>query len=183
MPPYDDRMDAAIAGLLGASTGAVAGLGAGVIGGWQQRIAEAQRWRQGRADEIWRAERQSLIDLTTLIATGCQAMAWIAWSASVKPLTGARTEADLYDDRMRDLLPRIFSAQAAASGLSDQTYETIQAIIARLIELDTELSTECVKLESSPETTLPKIAAFEPRALGLAREVVETVRKHLRSAN
>jgi hypothetical protein len=183
MPSYNDRMDAAIAGLIGASIGALAGVVAGVIGGWQQRLAEAQRWRQGRADEIWRTERQSLIDLTTLIATGCQAMAWVAWSASAKPLEGARIEAALYDDRMRDLLPRIFSAQAAASGLSDQTYETIQAIIARLIELDTELGTECAKLETSPEATLPKIAAYEARALSLSREVVETVRQHLRSAN
>jgi hypothetical protein len=180
---YNCPVDVAIIGLVGAIAGAFAGLGASVIAGWQQRLAEAQRWRQGRADEVWRTERQSLIDLTTLIATGCQAMAWLSWSASAKSLEGVRLEASIYDDRMRNLLPRIFSAQAAASGLSDQTYGTIQAIIARLIELDTELGTECTKLESAPEAVIPKIALFEPKALALARETVETVRQHLISAS
>ena len=176
-------VDAALVGLIGAIAGAVAGLGASVIAGWQQRLGEAQRWHQGRADEVWRTERQSLIDLTTLIATGCQAMAWVSWSASVMPLEGVQKEANIYNDRMRDLLPRIFSAQAAASGLNDQTYHTIEAVISRLIELDTELGTECTKLESAPKTALPKIATFEPKALRLAHETVETVRQHLKSAN
>jgi hypothetical protein len=177
-------VDAALVGLIGAIAGAVAGLGASVIAGWQQRLGEAQRWHQGRADEVWRTERQSLIELTTLIATACQAMAWVAWSASVMPLASVQKEANVYNDRMRDvLLPKLFSAQAAASGLNDQTYHTIQTVIARLIELDTELGTECTKLESTPKVALPKIASFEPEALRLARETVETVRQHLRSAN
>lgn len=177
-------VNAAFIGLIGAFTGAVAGLGASVIAGWQQRLAEAQRWRQGRADEIWRSERQSLIELTTLIVTGCQVMAWVAWSASARSLDGLRVEANIYDEKMRDLLPRIFSAQAAASGLSDQTYQTVQDIVARLIELDTELSTECATLdESTQEPVLLKIASFEDKALRLARKTVETVRQHLRGAN
>lgn len=176
-------VDAALVGLIGAIAGAVAGLGASVIAGWQQRLGEAQRWHQGRADEVWRTERQSLIDLTTLIATGCQAMAWVSWSASVMPLKGVQKESLIYNNRMRELLPRIFSAQAAASGLNEQTYDTIQAVIARLIEMDTELGTECTKLDSSPKTALPKIATFESEALRLMRETVETVRQHLRSAN
>lgn len=176
-------VDAALVGLIGAIAGAVAGLGASVIAGWQQRLGEAQRWRQGRVDEVWRTERQSLIELTTLIATGCQAMAWVSWSASVMPLRGVKKEANIYNERMRELLPRIFSAQAAASGLNEQTYDTIQTVIARLIEMDTELGTECTKLDSSSKTVLPKIATFESEALRLMRETVETVRQHLRSAN
>jgi hypothetical protein len=98
-------VNAALAGLIGAVTGAVAGLGASVIAGWQHRLAEAQRWRQGRAGEVWGTERQSLIELTTLIATGCQVTAWVAWSASAKSLDGVRVEANIDDDKMRDLLP------------------------------------------------------------------------------
>jgi len=175
-------VDAALIGLAGAVAGAAAGLGASLIAVWQQRLGEAQRWRQSRADEIWRIERQSLVELTTLVATACQAMAWVAWSAAVKPLEGVRAEADIYNERMRDLLPKIFSAQAAASGLNDQTYEKIQEIIAHLIELDTGLGTEFTKLESASETILPKISSFEQEALRLARETVETVRHNLRGA-
>ena len=177
-------MDAALIGLIGAVAGALAGLGASVIAGWQQRLGEAQRWRQTRVDEIWRTERQSLIELTTLIAAGCQAMAWVAWSASAKPLEDVRIESKIYDDKMRDLLPKIFGAQAAASGLSDETYQTVQDIIALLIDLDTELGTVCAKLKGrGSKAALSKMAPFEEKALSLERKTVETVRKHLRSAS
>jgi len=175
-------MNATLAGLIGGIAGAVAGLLGGLVGGWQQRLAAVQSWRQGRADEIWKEERQSLLDLTTLIAMGSQAMAWLAWSASVKPLAEVLEEAERYDARMRRLLPKIFSAQAAASGLDDKTYKTIQDLVDHLIELDTFLGTKCVELNSDPATILPIIAENEETALKLAHQVVETVRGHLRSA-
>jgi hypothetical protein len=175
-------MDAAVIGLIGGVTGAIAGLLGGMIAGWQQRLAEAQRWRQGRADEIWKEERQSLLELTTLIAIASQAMAWLAWSASTKPLEAVKAEAELYDTRMRDILPKIFGAQAAASGLSDETYETIQELVNRLIKLDTFLGTKCFELGSDPGTALPIIADHESAALDLARKAVEAVRGHLRTA-
>jgi hypothetical protein len=176
-------MDAAVVGLIGGFVGAIAGLLGALIAGWQQRLAEAQRWRQGRADEIWKEERRSLLELTTLIATASQAMAWLAWSASIKPPEAVKKEAETYDDRMRELLPMIFSAQAAASGLSDTTYKTIQELVGRLVDLDTFLGTKCVELDSSPGATLPIIANLEPAAIELARQVVETVHGHLRTAN
>jgi hypothetical protein len=176
-------MDAAVVGLIGGIAGAVTGLLGGMIAGWQQRLAEAQRWRQERADEIWKEERRSLLELTTLIAIASQAMAWLAWSASTKPLEAVKVEAELYDARMRDILPKIFSAQAAASGLGDETYKTIQDLVSRLIQLDTFLGTKCFELGTDPGTALPIIADHESAALELARKAVETVRGHLRTAN
>jgi gas vesicle protein len=175
-------MEAAVVGLIGGIAGAVAGLFGAFVAGRQQRLAEAQRWRQGRADEIWKEERRSLLELTTLIAIASQAMAWLAWSASTKPHEAVKEEAKLYDARMRELLPKIFSAQAAASGLSDTTYGTIQELVNRLVQLDTFLGTKCIELDSDPATVLPIIADLEPTALELARQVVETVRGHLRNA-
>lgn len=176
-------MNAAIVGLIGGIAGAMAGLLGGVVAGWQQRLAEAQRWRQGRVDEVWKEERRSLLELTTLIAIASQAMAWLSWSASVKSLDAVKEEAHLYNARMREILPKIFSAQAAASGLGDTTYQTIQNLVEDLIQLDTLLGTKCVELDSKPKAALPVIAAQEPAALRLARQVVETVRGHLRSAD
>jgi len=175
-------MDAAVIGLIGGVAGAIAGLLGGLIAGWQQRLGEAQRWRQARADEIWKDERLSLLELTKTISVGSQAMAWLAWSAGTKPLEKVKEEAELYDTRMRDILPQIFSAQAAASGLDDQTYETIQALVNHMIDLDTFLGTKCFELNSVPDTALPIIADQERAALDLARQAVETVRGHLRTA-
>jgi hypothetical protein len=176
-------MAAAVVGLIGGIAGAVAGLLGGLIAGWQQRLAENQRWRQGRADDVWKEERRSILELTTLIAIASQTMAWLSWSASVKPIEAVREEAEVYDARMREILPKIFSAQAAASGLNDATYQTVQEVVNRLIKLDTLLGTKCVELKSDPGAALPVMAGIEPDALDLARQVVEIVRGHLRTAN
>ena len=96
-------------------------------------------------------ERRSLLYLTKQISIASQAMAWLAWSASTKPLEAVKAEAEAYDARMRKLLPKIFSAQAAASGLSDKNYERILDLVGRLIELDTFLGTKCTQLDSDRE--------------------------------
>lgn len=176
-------MDAAIIGLAGGVIGALAGLLGTLITNRQQRLLEAQNWRQGRADEIWKEERWSLLELTRLIAIASQSMAWLAWSASAKQFYEVKEEAKLYNTQMRELLPKIFSAQAAASGLSDTAYQDIQALIDRLVGLDMLLGTKCAEMDSAADTALPKIADLEPAALELARQVVETVHGHLRTAN
>jgi hypothetical protein len=84
-PCQTDPVDAALAGLLGASIGAISGVCGGFVAGWQQRKAEALRWQQARADELRKEERRSLLELTSLLAEGSQAAAWLCWAATVKP--------------------------------------------------------------------------------------------------
>jgi hypothetical protein len=110
-------MDAALAGLLGASNGTITGVFGGFIAGWQQRKGEALHWKQARADERRKEERRSLLELTSLLAEGSQVAAWLSWAATAKPADAVKADAHEYDARMRAILPRLFSAQAAASGL------------------------------------------------------------------
>src|SRR5689334_18794678 len=107
-------MDAALAGLLGASIGAITGLLGGVVVAWQQRRSDLLRWKQARVDELWKEERRSLLELTNLLAEGSQAAVWLTWAATAKTVDAVKADVQDYDARMRALLPRLFSAQAAA---------------------------------------------------------------------
>src|SRR5829696_2582146 len=125
-------MDAALAGLLGASVGAVTGIVGNIVSPWQQRKAEKQRWSQGRVDELWAEERRALLELTSLLAEGCQAAGWLSWAASAKSDDMLKVDIAEYDTKMRLLLPRLVTGQAAASGLSEEAYGRLDPLVERL---------------------------------------------------
>lgn len=173
-------MDAGLAGLLGAAIGAIAGLGGGFVAGWQERKVEALRWRQARADELRKEERRSLLKLTSLLAEGSQNAAWLCWAATVKPVEAVKVDADDYNARMRALMPRLFSAQAAASGLSEEAYEQIDPLVQRLISLDTHLGDLSSHLQARPELALHGLRDSADGAFELTRDLVHDVRSLLR---
>jgi hypothetical protein len=173
-------MDAALAGLLGASIGAITGLLGGFTAAWQQRRGDLLRWRQARVDELWKEERRSLLELTNLLAEGSQAAAWLAWAATVKTVDAVKADAHEYDARMRALLPRLFSAQAAASGLSETAFSEIDPLVQRLLTLDTRLGNASVRLDIEPEEALQELKGFVHPAYQLSRDVILGVRSQLR---
>jgi len=173
-------VDAALAGLLGASIGAVTGVGGGFVTGWQQRKGETLRWRQARADELRKEERRSLLDLTGLLAEGSQNAAWLCWAATVKSLAAVKADADDYDGRMRALMPRLFSAQAAASGLSEKAFQQIDPLVQRLIELDHQLGNASVRLHVEPDPVVQELKDLSAAANKLSRDIVLDVRSQLR---
>ena len=173
-------VDAALAGLLGASIGAITGLCGGFVAGWQQRKVETLRWRQARTDELRKEERRSLLELTSLLAEGSQNAAWLCWAATVKSVEAVKADADDYETRMRALLPRLFSAQAAASGLSEEAYQQIDPLVQRLISLDTHLGDVSSRLQDKPELALQELRDSRSDAFKLTRDVVLDVRSLLR---
>jgi hypothetical protein len=173
-------MDAALAGLLGASIGAISGVLGGLVAGRQQRKLESVRWKQARADEVRIEERRSLLELTKLLAEGYQAASWLSWAAEVKPIDAVKADANDYDTRMRTLLPRIASAEAAASGLSDEAFARIDPFVERLLILDTKLGAASVRLDDEPENALRELTLLQDEASQLYRQVVRGMRSQLR---
>lgn len=173
-------MDAALASLLGASIGAITGVCGGFVAGSQQRKVETLRWKQARADELRKEERRSLLELTSLLAEGSQAAAWLCWAATIKSADAVKADASDYETRMRALLPRLFSAQAAASGLSETAFSQIDPLVQSLISLDTKLGTASFRLDAKPEETLQELKGFRGEAYQLTRDVVLGVRSQLR---
>ena len=173
-------MDAALASLLGTVVGSVAGLGAAVLGSWQQQRQEQQQWRRRRAEEVQQLDRRALTDLATLLATACQTMAWLSWGAKVYSGERLIREIHDYEDRMRNLLPKIFGAQATISGLEDSTFLKIQTVVDQIIGMDTKLGTlgAAITMQSNNESQpLDEMRLFEDRAFALSKTVVETIRR------
>jgi hypothetical protein len=90
-------MDAALAGLLGTAVGAVVGLLGSVIRGWQEERADHRRAQHARTDEVTKQQRQSLLELVRLIATGVQAVSWVAWAVNTLPDQRVYSELVEYD--------------------------------------------------------------------------------------
>jgi hypothetical protein len=173
-------MDAALAGLIGASIGAMASLLGGLISGWQQRKGDAQRWYRERATEVWKEERRSLLELTTLLAEGAHAASWLCWAATGKPDEALKADVAEYDAKMRQLLPRLVSAQAAASGLSEEAFENIDPLVQRLFALDTQIGDATVQLDANSVDGRERLRGLIEAVSGFEREIVVRVRSLLR---
>jgi hypothetical protein len=163
--------------------GAITGIAGGITSPWQQRKAEQQRWSQRRADELWKEERRALLDLTNLLAEGCQAASWLAWSATAKSDESLRSDIAEYDSKMRLLMPRLVTAQAAASGLSDDAYDRLDPLVQRLFALDGALADASVRFEGNSTTQArEELGHMRGAANRLIQDLVVNVRSQLRGA-
>lgn len=168
-------MDAALVGLIGVATGSVVGLLGTAVTARQQRRLEHDRLEAARRAEAIQVERTALLELVRLLATGTQAVAWLAWTASVSTADEIETEIATYDARMRELLPKLFAAEVAASSLSDEAFARMDPLVQQLLSLDTEIATASSRLESGSE-----LACFLGRAISLSRLSVHETRAVLR---
>lgn len=179
------RVDASTAGAIGAGAGALAGLSGVLLSSWQQYLSEARRWKWSRIDAIWVSEREALLEFTTLMAASYQAIAWLSWSAGVKSPEDLKREIEVYDQVMREGLPRIFRAQVAATGLDESAYRAISELTRQLIETDTEIGTKCARYTAgdvSSENILQELRGYHDRALALQADLALKMRHYLHRA-
>lgn len=173
-------MDAALAGLIGTGVGAVAGIVGSVSTERYKSRAERVRRREDRSDAHTRAERQALLDLVKLIATGTQAISWLAWSVAEQPHDLALLEADRYDSCMRELLPSVVKAQVAAAGIS-KAYERTDSLVQTLYSLDRQVGDALVVYKRAEPDAIPQIAAARESANSFLKHTVNEVRSLLAS--
>lgn len=175
-------MDAAIAGLIGAGLGAVASTTASMLASVQQTRTERERARAARADEAMRLEREALVQLCELLATGTQAVAWLGWAAKVQPRQILLQEVQTYDARMRELIPRLLAAEVAAASLSEGAFDRIDPLVRELIVLDTRVGTAAAAFEEDSEAATQRLAEAKDAANDLSDRSVSEVRALLRAS-
>lgn len=173
-------MDAAIAGLIGAGLGAVASTTASMIATLQQTRSERERTRAARADEALRTEREALVQLCELLATGTQAIAWLGWAAKVQPQEVLLQEMQTYDTRMRELIPRLLAAEVAAASVSDDAFDRVDPLVRELITLDTRVGTVTAAFDRDREQAKQHLAEAKDAANDLSDRSVTQVRALLR---
>lgn len=168
-----------MAGLLGTGIGVTASLVGSVIVTWQQRRTEVVRASIARSDEHLRLQRDALLELTKLLATGVHNIEWLTWSAGVRLAEAFAAEVREYDSRTRLLLPQLISAEVAASSLADAHFAVVDPLVQKLIELDAEVS-DAAASAGEPAEVLARVAAMRGRANALGEQVVRDVRALLR---
>jgi hypothetical protein len=175
-------MDATLAGLVGTAIGAIAGIAGSALTARHQRLLERDRVRSARMDELIKAERQALLELTQLLAIGTQAIAWLAWAATAESTERLREEIGTYDARMRDLLPKLLASEVAAASLSDESFRRIDPLVRELISLDTVVGTAAAGFEENVDEATRSLAGAKQRAVDLSERSVDEVRTLLRGA-
>ncbi len=176
-------MDATVAGLLGTGIGAAAGIVGAALTSRHQRLLEVERLRAARFDELARAERQALLELLQLLAVGTQALSWLAWSATAHAPARLREEIATYDAQMRELLPKLLAAEAAAASLSVDAFDRIDPLVRALLTLDTQAGTAAAGFEVDADEATSRLAAIKPAAGQLSERSVDVVRSLLRGAH
>jgi hypothetical protein len=137
---------------------------------WQQWKGEVRRWKQERAEEAWKKERLSALELTSILAQGSQAAARLSEAATVKSATELQADAEEYKDRMRWISPRVSGAQATA-GLSKDASSQICPLVDDLIGLNILLCEASGQLVKCPEEALKNLRGLVHRAHRLTQAV------------
>ena len=177
LPGQTGRMDAALAGLLGTAVGAVAGIVGSLLSSRHQVRLERERVDAARHDEVARAARQSLLDLVQVVATGTQAIAWVTWAVECRSTEESLVEARRYEDTMRELLPRLVSAQVAVASLSaPATYERLDPLVRTLVNLDVRVGTALVAHERGDAGSAAELSALRDETTDFERRTVTVVR-------
>jgi hypothetical protein len=81
---------------------------------------------------------------------------------------------------MRELLPQMMSAQAAAAGLSDDAFERIDPLVEELFTLDATVGTAAAGFDEDKEEARRRIAATQTPAGTFSRKTIREVRELLR---
>jgi hypothetical protein len=173
-------VDAALAGLAGTAVGALAGLVGSGLTAWYQLRAERQRAANARHDEMVKAGRQALVQLTQLLTTGTYAIAWLGWSVSVQSPEEIRREVDTYNTKLRELIPQLLAAEAAAASVSDNAFDQIDPLVNELLILDARVGTAAQRLETNHETAAQQIADAKRDAVEMQERVIRVIRALLR---
>jgi hypothetical protein len=106
-------------------------------------------------------------------------MLWLAWAADVR--SNIRQEIDSYETRMRELLPQLVVAQAAAAAVTDEAYERIGPLVVKLTILDTKIGTAAARFDEDEDGARRRLAETKGEALSLADDTLVEVRAALRS--
>lgn len=129
-----------------------------------------RRWKQERAEEAWKKELLSALDVTSILAQGSQAAVTLSGAATVKSANELKADAQEYKDRMRWIFPRVCGGQAT-SGLNEDTSSQICPLVDELINLHKYLCKACGQLAEHPEEALKKLKGSVHRVSQLTRAV------------
>ena len=101
---------------------------------------ERVRWEKARQDEATKNLRVALADYSRELATGAQKATWLLWIAENASSEFSEKNLTTYDDEMRVILPRFFTARVLVAAYDMATYEKMEHLSKRLYKLDNDIA-------------------------------------------
>lgn len=101
---------------------------------------ERQKWDKAREDELQKNLRLALADFSCELATGVQRATWLLWIAENNPSSFSEKDLSTYDEEMRAILPRFFTARVMVAAHDIATYERLSDLTSRLYKLDSDIA-------------------------------------------
>jgi hypothetical protein len=168
-------MDGAVAGLIGATIGALSGLAGGFLTGRRQLKVERDKWLQSRKDEIQKDIRLAAAELTRKIAAANHSMLWLTWKAHFQPNDLTNEDISDYDKEMHVVKPEIIGALMNLCALDENLYDRMNPFVIKTHVLDGRIAIAAIPFKVSRESATKAIAEFYEEAYPLYNELAQMV--------
>jgi hypothetical protein len=167
----------ALAPVLGALIGALAGLSGAWITGRRQAALEHEKWLRGISDAFAKDLRTTVKELTTELAKAVHSMCWLCWLAKYGPSRLTQERVRQYDEEMHIALPRIMGLHAVIAGMDGEVHFALAPLVNRAIALDAVIGEAGLSFEPGNPETANELANHHGSSLILEDELHRVVAK------
>lgn len=101
---------------------------------------EREKWEKAREDDAKKNLRLALAEFSRELGTGVQRATWLLWIAENTPSSFSEKDLATYDEEMRAILPRLFTARVMVAAHDIAAYERLTQFTLRLYKLDSDIA-------------------------------------------
>jgi len=132
-------MDAAVAGLIGAAIGAVAGFTGTVLTAVLQFRLEQRKWLRAREDLTIKELRVAIAELTKTMASAMHSMTWLTWTAYEELGVINKEIISSYDAEMHRLFPDLWGILAVIAALDREAHSHLEPLVEEITKIDARI--------------------------------------------
>lgn len=152
-------MDAAVAGLIGAAIGAVAGFTGTVLTALLQFRLEQRKWLRNREDLAHKEFRLAIAELTKTMSSAMHSMTWLTWTASQDMGVINKEIISSYDAEMHKLFPDLWGILAVIAALDKDTHYHLEPLVERITKIDAQIAKATLLFKDSDSSECKKALA------------------------
>ena len=138
--------------------------------GWLETV----RNQLTKHDETERTIRQAVADLVKKIAAGSHIICWLCWYAKNAPQRITDENINMYEKEMREVQTELVGLRVVLAALDKEIHATLTPFIARLYQMDVELSNAMILYYTSKEKGLVAMALVHQQSLNFDDELLQT---------
>ena len=157
-------MDAAVAGLIGAAIGAVAGLMGAFFTSIVQSRIEEKKWRRSKQDTLSKELRLQIAEVSRKMLVAQHSMEWITWYAREGPKHLDKKMISEYNKEIHDAFPELLGALAITAALNLDIYNQLSIIADEIYGIEGRIAKALFLFDEAPEECIEKLAKYNSEA-------------------